>query len=222
MKKVLLTSGIVLMAMVGANAAYPYAALRLGAGLTNADVYNDIADENFDQRGAAGFIGKIAFGAASDFGLRGEIEYGFGELEDEFIVKPAAWRGAEAKADYSVAQNFIMANAYYDITTDTKITPFIGGGVGIGILNTDVEVESRAAGIDAEADSTKTNFVWNVGGGVAYQFNDALTFDVSYRYVDMGKNDIAVRVITTGFDETSITNMDIESHEILVGARYTF
>lgn len=65
-----------------------------------------------------------------------------------------------------------MANVWIDIPTDTKLEPYLGGGLGVTGLEVDGE--------------TKARFSWQVGAGIAYRIMPklALSADVRYRETD--------------------------------------
>ena len=73
--------------------------------------------------------------------------------------------------------NSVMLNAYYDIDTGTKLTPYVGAGIGMARLKGSIK------GDDANASKSKTTFAWQVGAGVSYAMTDNLALDAGYRYL---------------------------------------
>ena len=63
-----------------------------------------------------------------------------------------------------------MLNAYYDIDTGTKFTPYVGAGIGMARLK---------AKIDDETDfsKSKTTFAWQVGAGISYAMTENVSLD---------------------------------------------
>ena len=86
----------------------------------------------------------------------------------------------------------VFANFYYDIKTDTFVTPYIGGGVGFAALNSD------------------TNFAWNVGGGFSFDMFEDVKLNLGYRYASFGR-----------FEDNNCDGL-YRSHELYMGVRYTF
>ncbi|MDR2489734.1 MAG: porin family protein [Desulfovibrio sp.] len=124
----------------------------------------------------------------------------------------------------SVSLQTLMLNAWVDIPTGTAFTPYLGGGVGFGFVN----YKARMGFVDtqgvvdsgSESSSTnETNFAWSLGGGVAYDVTDNWTVDLGYRYIDAGK----ARVSFTDEDGTwGKSKAKVQTHDVMVGVRYTF
>lgn len=116
-----------------------------------------------------------------------------------------------------------LANAYIDLGTYFCVTPYIGGGVGFASVSVlglkDVNVPNNS--VFYAADNTETNFAWAVHGGLAYEVNPSVTFDLSYRYTDLGD---ARSGRVTAFDgSTSYRSLDIDditSHDLMLGMRW--
>jgi opacity protein-like surface antigen len=88
----------------------------------------------------------------------------------------------------------VLANAYADLGTWWRVTPFIGAGVGTSRLSVSNFVDqgliNSGAGSmagTAFADNTlKWNFAWAAYAGFAYQVTHGMTLELAYRYVDLG------------------------------------
>ncbi len=94
----------------------------------------------------------------------------------------------------------VMANGYYDMETNSEITPYLMAGAGI--LNADV----------SWASDTSTSFAWQVGAGLGFKIDNNMTFDVGYRYLR-----------PEGLESPANGNdVEWESHNILAGIRYNF
>jgi len=114
-------------------------------------------------------------------------------------------------------------NAYADLGTYWCFTPYVGAGIGVASISVlglkDVNVPNNAVAYGA--DNTETNFAWAVYGGVAYDVNESVTLDLSYRYTDLGE---AKSGTVTAFDGTgSYSGLDlgrITSHDLMLGMRW--
>lgn len=154
------------------------------------------------------------------FAVLGQVGYGFGQIrvEGEF-----GWRanGADkvtgltsSNGSGSLDAASIMANVYYDVPTGTKLTPFIGAGIG-GI---DVSADKiRGSGVTYSNDDQFT-FGYQGIVGAAYALNDNLSIKADYRYL---------RSTDTKLSEdpswgTGSAKGDYVSHSILVGFTYKF
>lgn len=96
----------------------------------------------------------------------------------------------------------LMANGYVDLHVSRYVRPFLGLGAG----TTFYSVESKTA----HNKSTGTNFTWNASAGVGIRLTRNLTFDIGYRYVDMGDVDIGQQ------------NLHFNSQEMFAGIRFLF
>lgn len=150
---------------------------------------------------AAGISNKVAGGA-----VRTELEYNWNDTAEKGMK--IGNNGPQGNVELDSQSLFL--NAYYDIDTGTKFTPYVGGSIGYA----KVEGTISAAGFSMSEDDT--NFAWQLGAGVAYAVNDNVSVDFGYRYTDMGD------ISKTYSDEPATYKMDVDSHELLLGARYTF
>ena len=100
--------------------------------------------------------------------IRTELEYTYrNKIEGDYI-------GAKHKVDTMS----LMVNGYYDIQTGTALRPFINLAVGASRLKIkDIGVSSK----------TDYKFSWGGGVGVGYDITKDITFDVGYRFQDLGK-----------------------------------
>ena len=116
-----------------------------------------------------------------------------------------------------------LANMYIDLGTYMCITPYIGGGVGVASVSVlglkDVNVPNL--GVAYGVDHTETNFAWAVYGGFAYEVNQSVTLDLSYRYLDLG--DARSGTVTSYDGTSSYASLDIDditSHDVMLGVRW--
>jgi opacity protein-like surface antigen len=109
-----------------------------------------------------------------------------------------------------------MANAYYDFPTFASVTPYVGGG--IGVARNELGTTTIAAGgtqIAAFGGSTKTQFAWQVGGGVAFSVLPTIAIDLAYHYLDAGKFESATFAGSTASGR-------LKAHEVTAGIRVGF
>jgi opacity protein-like surface antigen len=133
-------------------------------------------------------------------------------VPDEYTGKKSEW--------------LALLNAYVDLGTWHGITPFVGAGVGAANIKisdfTDVgtTVDSIAFG----ADHDQWNFAWALYAGLGFEVTDALTLELSYRYLDMGDAESGdlVDYLGNNPNDNPMEFHDITSHDIRVGMRYNF
>lgn len=114
-------------------------------------------------------------------------------------------------------------NAYADLGTYFGFAPYVGTGIGVASISVlglkDVNVPN--GGVAYGVDNTETNFAWAAYGGVAYDVNESVTLDLSYRYTDLGE---AKSGTVTAFDGTSsYAGLDlgrVTSHDLMLGMRW--
>ena len=116
-----------------------------------------------------------------------------------------------------------MVNAYFDFPTVAGFTPYVGGGAGVArneLGSTTISSGGTQLTING---STKTNFAWQVGGGVAINILPTIALDIGYHYLDAG----SVKSSTTGTvlgTPVSIgpASAKLRAHEVQAGIRVGF
>lgn len=123
-----------------------------------------------------------------------------------------------------IALQTLMFNAWWDIPLDLPVTPYIGGGIGFAFINYKTSYDSVSDnGLDDEyvsGSTSETNFAWSLGGGMAYDITENWTVDLGYRYIDAGNVSKTFRDAQGDIDTKS--SLDVTSHDIMLGIRYTF
>lgn len=143
--------------------------------------------EGGSYRDTTGVGGALALGydfnTVYDLPFRAELEY---------ALRTDATFEYDNRDRVARTPQTIFANFYVDFHNETPFTPYMGGGVGMGIIG------------------ENTNFAWNVGGGVAYNIVDDWDIDLGYRYASLGQF------------ESRHTKGLYSTHEVTLGLRYTF
>lgn len=129
---------------------------------------------------------------------------------------------SELEVQTKIRLQTMMLNAWVDIPTGTKLTPYFGGGIGTAFIrhkSTAIEEPGTPAAEVVTASKSFNNFAWSVGGGVAYAINDRWTMDLGYRYTDAGSH----KMNYSGEGGNLYTRLNkIKSHNIMLGLRRTF
>ena len=114
----------------------------------------------------------------------------------------------------------LFLNAYWDFHNDTAFTPYIGGGLGLGFIQSEYEISASGAGMSGSGSENFTNtvFAWNAGAGVAYAITDNLSADLAYRFVGLGyhENEKTIEGVKAKVGMAPYAN------EFSLGLRYTF
>jgi OOP family OmpA-OmpF porin len=107
----------------------------------------------------------------------------------------------------------IMANGYYDFDFGSPFVPYIGAGVGVALL------DSELKGNGNKFNDFNTQFAYQGIAGVSYNFQPNIAFNLEYRYLGNTKptfsDDIGNVPVKLKYDASN-------NHTILLGVRYTF
>jgi opacity protein-like surface antigen len=88
-----------------------------------------------------------------------------------------------------------MFNGYVDLGTWSRITPYVGAGVGFAYNNLSGFTDTGYAYTNGASspvggyanDAGKWNFAWNLMAGLSFDVTQNLKLDLGYRYLDYGK-----------------------------------
>lgn len=114
------------------------------------------------------WVASGALGAYYD-DFRAELEYGYrGEIKKSLD-----------SAEHKVRAQTYLVNLYYDMPLTTHLKPYISAGAGIARVRKAVEGDGK---------NSKNKFAWTAGAGMAFDLSHSWSFDVGYRYLDMGSS----------------------------------
>jgi len=187
-----------------------------------------IRDKNFE----SGTLFGVGVGYQWNGWLRADItgeyrgETGFHGFDTWFDGVNARFNNYTAKK----SEWLLLANAYVDLGTWWRMTPFIGAGVGLSRITIHSFRDAGTTGgggspTMAYADAASTwNFAWALHAGLAYQATKSLTIELAYRYLSLGDGKSGDII---AFDGTNNFNnpmhfKDITSHDIKLGVRWAF
>ena len=179
--------------------------------------YNQTQDQRSEGQGRlvetefdAGLVTTSVLGFKYSDNIRLEGEFAWrkndgSSLAFQGIDRPIAAKGAES---YS-----FLVNALYDIPTDSKFTPYIGAGAGIGFL----ENEFLYGPVNFE--DSDTNFVYQAIAGISLPLTENITGFTDARYfaatgVDFVRNSPA--------DNGISLESEYENFSFTVGYRWNF
>ncbi|MGE5272083.1 MAG: OmpA family protein [Thiohalocapsa sp.] len=146
----------------------------------------------------AGARWREAFGDGFNVGVRGGYEWGPWRFEEEFSfrqngIKSLKWDGApRIKTNGNRDAYAIMTNAIYDIPVGWAVSPHIGAGIGAIVLHDGIGVP----GFGSVTSTDDVVFGYQAIGGIRYNINPTLAFDVDYRYLASAE-DARLRVTHT-------------------------
>ncbi len=171
------------LAQSSAPATEPYGTIYGGAivgGEAEAEFAGFTFDEDLDTEFTGGFTLGLKSNLSGPAALRGEGDVNYSRLGEDSDL----W-------------NF-LANGWVDIGTDGPLTPYLGGGIGLGVLDID--------GLD-----TETGLAYQVGGGINVDVtpDGDLFVGVGYRYFGFAT-------------EIEDVDVDVNGHKVIgtVGAKF--
>lgn len=212
-KKIVMTllALCVLLPVSQANAASDktgiYVAPKFVLNIQNSEWSLDGIGSTDETKTKAGGALAVGYDFAYNFNVpvRAELEYAaYGDVSKTENVYGI---NLEDKVGFQT----LLANVYYDITKWNDFTPYIGAGLGMAFLKT--EVTEPVTGFNVE--DSKTVFAGQIGLGCAYAINDSVSVDLGYRYLMMGNGDIELLGQKVGESDT-------DAHQFMLGVRFTF
>lgn len=141
-----------------------------------------------------------------EFALRGNSEKKWDDYGTRLNSVKGVWNNST-----------LFANVFWDFHNESNFTPYIGGGLGMAFNYTGYDFETKY-GEHYSMDDRYTNFAWNAGAGLSYNFNELLSVDASYRFVGLGYNEISNTYNGVKYE---IGN-EPYNNEFMLGLRFSF
>lgn len=183
-------------------------------GCTSGGQLNEVGDSLVLQLGV-GWRFNPNFRMDLTLGFRGGYEL------DDSDAFPSGYRA-------DITSLSLLLNAYWDFSLAAwNGRPYVGAGVGIASNKIDPITNSGGA-LGAVSftlpGGTSTGRAWAVMAGFRYPLSPALTLDVGYRYIDLGKiesdSGTATCSPSCGAGAYSGLNGKLRAHELMVGIAF--
>ncbi len=197
---VLISIALLVGFTVSTASAEVYISGNLGAVFLN-DA--DWDEDDFSGEFTFEYGGVATFALGTTIGSAGRIEVEIGASKSDLDeIKFDDFDGDFHKIDGDVTAGFFMGNAYYDFKNNSRLTPFIGGGLGFA------NVEYDSDDLDAKEDDDV--FAYQIMLGGSYAATEKLSIDLQYRFF--------------GTEDPDLDGTDVEyqSNNIMLGLRYSF
>ncbi len=152
--------------------------------------------------GDAGILGIGAGYHVNEF-LRADLTVGYRGWSDVNM------KTAVGKRKTDMWSLPVLANLYGTVPLNNRLSIYGMGGLGMAWNVTDDMPDAKGA--------SKSNFAWTAGVGLDYMVNSCLSFDLGYRYTDLGEARVKSRDGYTGK-----TKQDVRSNDVKLTARYYF
>jgi OmpA-OmpF porin, OOP family len=135
-------------------------------------------------------------------GGRVELEFGYRSNDiDKFSAG-----GMSVAGGGDVTSTSLMLNGYFDFKSQSQWTPFLGAGLGMA----KVDVENVTIGNIVIGDADDTVFAYQFIAGLGYAVTPNTSIDISYRYFATADLDLEG------------TDAEYDSHNFMIGARFSF
>ncbi|MDA9155516.1 outer membrane beta-barrel protein [Methylophilaceae bacterium] len=126
----------------------------------------------------------------------------------------------------------LFVNGFYDFQpftmSNTAITPYLGGGVGISRNKMGTIMEHRFGLTNGETFSGNTinQFAYKFSAGTLVSLTEQLSLDVNYQYVNLGAFKGGTEFYRDGAFRNNLqrgmNGGEIKTQELMVGLQYTF
>ena len=150
-----------------------------------------------------------------DWMVAGALGYRFDphiRLEVEGSYRPGHFDNLGTTGDFR--STAAMANLLFDVFPNSRLHPFIGGGVGVNfpMLNETFPPSTRIS-------ASRANFAWQGMGGLTLAATQRLNIDLTYRYFDGGSEAVRCGGVCP---DTTVRFGHYRDHSLTMGVRYAF
>lgn len=157
-----------------------------------------------------GFAVGGAIGTRVNEWLRAELEVSYDEVDADNFSGSNATFAFSYSARGSVDALYILANVWFDVPLDMPVQPYLGGGLGVGIVDANVKVGPGGTFGPNESD---TGFAFQVGAGLRYAVTENINLDVGYRFKGVENLDFDDRIGALAGNR----NFDLYTHVVRGG-----
>lgn len=131
-------------------------------------------------------------------------------------VQRIAVQGEPSPTSGDVSLLSIMANGYYDVDLGLPVVPWVGAGIGWGMLKLDAQNAPTA--LQTDIDDTDSLFVWNVMVGGTMPISEVTELSLGYRYVRTQESSVS----GTAAGLPQRFDYEFDAHEGTVSLRFLF
>ena len=147
-------------------------------------------------------------------GFRAELELSYSENDADTIDFSGNGAGNEANVDGDISSTSIYANILYDIKTGSKITPYVGAGVGVSFIDSSIAYGGAPVRIDDDDTAISAQLI----AGAAYKISDTLDLTLDARY----SRAFSVELSRVSLGGTAIVEDDFDNLSLNLGLRFAF
>lgn len=126
-----------------------------------------------------GYVAGGAIGFRYENGVRTELEYRYQSSDIDEVAFSGGAPAASIFPDASLTAHLLMTNVIYEFRNSSRLTPFIGGGVGGAWV--------KSALGSGDATDTDLTYAYQGRAGIALAVNDTTRLAAEYVYVRTGE-----------------------------------
>ncbi|MBV1706915.1 MAG: outer membrane beta-barrel protein [Hyphomicrobiales bacterium] len=223
----------------------------VGVGMTHLSSFNPTFPGPGTVTGAGVDFASIDSGAYIDGGVGYQFNNWFRADVTAEYRGSTAFRGSESYTgtqagppatytghDYytsSIAHTLALVNGYVDLGTWSRLTPFVGAGLGmsynmvsgltdIGYGSSGTAGQGNGGGGYA-ANHGNFSFAWALMAGLDYRVNSNLKLELGYRYLNMGRAksaSIVCQGVAPATCPNEVQSYNLSSHDLHLGMLWTF
>ncbi len=172
---------------------------------------------NLDDGYNLGFaIGRRFGDLGNGVGLRGEIELSFSENDADGFNFTGNGPGAEANPGGDISSTNLFANVYADFDTGGRVTPYLGGGIGVSFVDQSLVYGPTS---NVRIDGSDEVFALQLIAGASVDVSESAELFGDVRYIQA--YDVAGTRTVNGAAPASVSD-DLSSVALNVGLRFNF
>ncbi|UFS72636.1 outer membrane beta-barrel protein [Geomonas sp. RF6] len=204
----------------GASGPAPYLGVFAGVSFP---LDADTSGTDYYHSPTLSFDEKIEFDPSLQGGMTAGFDFGMGRLEGELSYKHAEMTTITGPgniryddADGRAGAFSVLFNGFIDVHNNSPVTPYFGGGIGFAVVHISDTYVTQPAGYQdiLYFSDDDTVFAYQIGAGVGIFLTPLVSLDVGYRYFGTSK---------AHFEESPVrAELEMESHNVSVGVRFTF
>ena len=167
------------------------------------------------------------FGRYLTCNIRADVTYDHRFNHDVFGTNGNVFSPGYGNQRFTLSNDVVLFNAYYDFDLRSRFTPYIG--LGLGFTHNSVGRGSGIGGVEGPAPGGAItiggNSSWHAAAalmtGVSVALRDRLTLDTGYRFLYLGNAKTGDAIETTyGGNAGPNSINELHAHEFRVGLRY--
>lgn len=177
-------------------------------GVAKLTMFSNLGTDTFDETRSIGFDTAdtgygwgLALGRQfGQFRVEGQYDSNKTDLDDARLTDNT--NGTQIGINSGdIRVDTVMINGFYDFPIDDSWSLYAMAGMGYGNVTVSIE----------QYDDDETTFAYKAGVGATYAFAGNQAVDLGYEY--LGTGDVVIKGLEVN---------DIESHNIVIGYRYSF